>query len=112
VTYVNKKGERLTYPLGSALESTNMEMTKRLKYTKDILTHMLNNHGTNGAAAATGSTAKGSSKGISGAFSTAKADPTGRQVGSPRTATAGGSGTTGLAGSGSERKFYQTQYKK
>lgn len=40
-TYVNKKGERLTYPLTSALESTNAEMSKRLKYTKDILTHML-----------------------------------------------------------------------
>jgi len=41
VTYVNKKGERLTYPLSNALESNNNEMTKRLKYTKDILTHML-----------------------------------------------------------------------
>ena len=42
VTYVNKKGERSTYPLSSALENSNYEMTKRLKYTKDILTHMLN----------------------------------------------------------------------
>lgn len=42
VTYVNKRGERSTYPLSSALESTNLEMSKRLKYTKDILTHMLN----------------------------------------------------------------------
>ena len=49
VTYVNKKAERLTYPLGSALESNNTEMTKRLKYTKDILTHMLTlNQGTSG----------------------------------------------------------------
>jgi polo-like kinase 1 len=38
---VNKKEERTTYPLTSALESNNNEMTKRLKYTKDILTHML-----------------------------------------------------------------------
>ena len=30
-------------PLNQALDSNNMEMTKRLKYTKDILTHMLNN---------------------------------------------------------------------
>jgi len=47
VTYVNKVGERTTYPLSSALESNNYEMTKRLKYTKDILTHMLtlNNNG-------------------------------------------------------------------
>ena len=42
VTYVNKKGERQTFTLQNALESTNAEMTKRLKYTKDILTHMLN----------------------------------------------------------------------
>jgi polo-like kinase 1 len=42
VTYVNKKGERSTYPLSSAMESANLEMVKRLKYTKDILTHMLN----------------------------------------------------------------------
>jgi polo-like kinase 1 len=48
VTYVNKRGERNSYPLTSALESTNTEMTKRLKYTKDILTHMLNNHGATG----------------------------------------------------------------
>ena len=42
VTYVNKKGERSTMPLNLAMDSTNQEMTKRLKYTKDILTHMLN----------------------------------------------------------------------
>jgi len=47
VTYVNKKGERLMFPLNNALESNNHEMTKRLKYTKDILTHMLHlNQGT------------------------------------------------------------------
>jgi polo-like kinase 1 len=44
VTYLNKKGERSQYPLASALESTNQEMAKRLKYTKDILTNMLTNH--------------------------------------------------------------------
>jgi len=42
VTYVNKKGERSNFNLQDALESTNTEMTKRLRYTKDILTHMLN----------------------------------------------------------------------
>ena len=41
VTYCNKKGDRQTYPLSTALEMSNYEMTKRLKYTKDILTHML-----------------------------------------------------------------------
>lgn len=53
VTYVNKRGERSTYPLNSAMESANLEMVKRLKYTKDILTHMLNANvaivGANGA---------------------------------------------------------------
>jgi polo-like kinase 1 len=44
VTYVNKKGERTNYPLATALESSNTEMAKRLKYTKEILTHMLNNN--------------------------------------------------------------------
>ena len=42
VTYVNKKAEGSVYPLNSAMESSNLEMVKRLKYTKDILTHMLN----------------------------------------------------------------------
>jgi hypothetical protein len=50
VTYVNKKGERQTLPLTHALESNNAEMTKRLKYTKDILTHMLNNNNKGGAS--------------------------------------------------------------
>jgi len=44
VTYVNKKGERSNYPLATALESSNTEMAKRLKYTKEILTHMLANN--------------------------------------------------------------------
>ena len=43
VTYVNKKGERSIMPLSLALDSNDAEMTKRLKYTKDILTSMLNN---------------------------------------------------------------------
>eukprot|EP00826_Nyctotherus_ovalis_P010366 TRINITY_DN12740_c0_g1_i1.p1 TRINITY_DN12740_c0_g1~~TRINITY_DN12740_c0_g1_i1.p1 ORF type:complete len:421 (+),score=118.53 TRINITY_DN12740_c0_g1_i1:740-2002(+) len=41
VTYANKKGERSTHPLSTALESANPEMSKRLKYAKDILAHML-----------------------------------------------------------------------
>ena len=48
VTYVNKRGERSVMPLSQALDSNNQEMTKRLKYTKDILTHMLNNNGNAG----------------------------------------------------------------
>lgn len=50
VTYVNKKGERSTYPLSNAMESNNLEMVKRLKYTKDILTHMLNTNNQPGQA--------------------------------------------------------------
>jgi len=41
VVYVNKKAERTNYPLATALESPNQEMTKRLKYTKEVLSHML-----------------------------------------------------------------------
>jgi len=41
VTYVNKAGERNTYPLPTALDSSNAEMSKRLKYTKDILSQMV-----------------------------------------------------------------------
>jgi polo-like kinase 1 len=47
VTYVNKKGERTKYPISSALDSENSEMAKRLKYTKEILTHMLNSKSKN-----------------------------------------------------------------
>lgn len=43
VTYVNKKGERIKSDLSLALESDNSDMNKRLKYTKEILTYMLNN---------------------------------------------------------------------
>jgi len=48
VTYVNKKGDRSNYPLATALESSNTEMAKRLRYTKEILTHMLNNNNAGG----------------------------------------------------------------
>ena len=41
LTYVNKKAERSNYLLATALESTNTEMTKRLKYTKEILAHLV-----------------------------------------------------------------------
>ena len=47
VTYVDRTGTRTDYPLSTALESSNTEMSKRLKYTKDILTHMLDNNKNN-----------------------------------------------------------------
>jgi polo-like kinase 1 len=53
ITYTNKEGIRLTYPLGAALESTNEEMNKRMQYTKNILTHLLQNNQT-GVAKPTG----------------------------------------------------------
>lgn len=53
VSYVNKRGEFESYNLSKALESTNTEMTKRLSYTRQILTHMLNQN--KGGAPGTGS---------------------------------------------------------
>lgn len=53
VTYVNKKKERETFTLADALESTNAEMSKRLKYTKDILQHMIVANTNVGAGTAT-----------------------------------------------------------
>jgi polo-like kinase 1 len=41
-TYSNKKGEKIIFPLNVALEESNNEMVKRLKYAKDILIHMNN----------------------------------------------------------------------
>ena len=70
VTYVDKKGERQTLPLNQALESSNAEMTKRLKYTKDILTHMLSNNkpGTLNTASSAGGMLTGSTTGSIGGF--------------------------------------------
>ena len=50
VTYTDKKGQITNYPLNTALDSNNYEMTKRLKYTKQILMHMLTakSHGNGG----------------------------------------------------------------
>lgn len=41
---MNKKGERSHYPLADAMSSSNSDMTKRLRYTKEILTHLLKNN--------------------------------------------------------------------
>ena len=62
VAYLDKKGVRSTYALNTALDSNNYEMTKRLKYTKQILTHMLNSKNNAGGQSSTnnvtGSTVK------------------------------------------------------
>ena len=39
--FVDKKAEISTYLLSSTFESVNLEMTKRLKYTQDIIVYML-----------------------------------------------------------------------
>jgi len=44
VIYVDKKGQRLTYPLSSVLEVPSPELAKRLRYTKDILVNLLGCH--------------------------------------------------------------------
>jgi polo-like kinase 1 len=41
VSFVDKKGEISVHPLGSAMETSNKEMAKRLRYTKEILMTML-----------------------------------------------------------------------
>lgn len=42
VTYKNNKGEKNTYPFSTALEMSDYEIIKRLKYTQDILTYLIN----------------------------------------------------------------------
>ena len=42
ITYTNKNGVKITYPLSNALNSSNFEMNKRVKYTKQVLTYMIN----------------------------------------------------------------------
>ena len=41
VVYIDKKGNITVFALASAMDSGNKEMTKRLRYTKEILTTML-----------------------------------------------------------------------
>ena len=44
IIYTNKKKERNTYPLDEALSLTDCELTRRIKYTKDILLRMLSSN--------------------------------------------------------------------
>jgi POLO box duplicated region len=46
VSFMNKRGERSHYPLADAMASNNTDMTKRLRYTKDILVHLLRTNNT------------------------------------------------------------------
>ena len=45
VYYLDKKGEKYVYLSSKALQSAHTEMTKRLKYVKDILKHLLEEKG-------------------------------------------------------------------
>lgn len=40
VTYIDKQGQKHQFPLATAMQNGNAEMTKRLRYTKDILNKM------------------------------------------------------------------------
>ena len=42
VSYLNKQGEKFSYTLNQVLHSNNYEITKRFKYTQDVLAHMIN----------------------------------------------------------------------
>lgn len=53
VTYIDKQGQKHQYPLATATQSGHTEMTKRLRYTKDILTKMMNSESQNTASART-----------------------------------------------------------
>jgi len=44
VIYANKDKKRITFPLNNAMNVNNPEMNKRLKYVKDLLSHMLSVH--------------------------------------------------------------------
>ncbi len=90
VTYVNKKGERATYQLTSALESTNLEMAKRLKYTKDILTHLLSSSQPHAGHVGTESCALKNLDGKKGTTATEKPAATGEKAMMAKTARGAG----------------------
>ena len=41
VIFVDKQGEVSEYSLSNAMESSNRDLTKRLRYSKEVLTSML-----------------------------------------------------------------------
>ena len=102
VTYVNKKGQKKTYKLSEAIDSGDQELSKRLKYTKDILTQMLSS---NNAASPVPPTAH-------------KQIRSGRVSGMAKTQTRFGAGLTktrsgtrfDTAHRDSSHKFYRTNY--
>ena len=47
VIYLNLKKERITYPLNDAMNIKDLEMTKRLKYTKNVLVTMIKSENEN-----------------------------------------------------------------
>lgn len=51
VTYVDKKSALTAYPLQSVMETQNVELQKRLRYTKDILVNLLSHAPATGGSA-------------------------------------------------------------
>ena len=47
VTYLNLKKEKIVYPLNDAMNIKDNEMTKRLKYTKNVLVTMIKSESEN-----------------------------------------------------------------
>jgi hypothetical protein len=45
VTYTDKQGERESYPLQSVFKNPRPDLAKRMKYTKEILFHLLSSSG-------------------------------------------------------------------
>jgi polo-like kinase 1 len=41
ITYTNKNGDKIIYPISKSLNSSNYEMNKRVKYTMNVLTYMI-----------------------------------------------------------------------
>ena len=41
VTYINKAEEKIKYPINKSLNTPNSEINKRVKYTKEVLAHMV-----------------------------------------------------------------------
>ena len=47
ISYINKKGEKLIYPLNNAFNCSNYELKKRIKYIKQVLQYMINSKNKN-----------------------------------------------------------------
>mmetsp|Transcript_31385 Transcript_31385/g.27730 ORF Transcript_31385/g.27730 Transcript_31385/m.27730 type:complete len:116 (-) Transcript_31385:33-380(-) len=108
------KGERKSYHLSQAVDSGNLEMSKRLKYTKDILTHMLTNNGSGTATSESPTKAfKPGSKRSLHRFASSSGFQrvgTGNGGGNLAKFSSNGKFRTLSRGPGSEKKLFKTNY--